>query len=216
MVFAGGRPALVGIRRLGGDGGEQAIADATSGPPAARGFAGSATCQNCHTDQFEAWRTSTHGTAGGPPGPETVIAPFDGTPIEFADGRVTPTIEPSGAYVFLVDRPGRPQLRLPVDGVVGRGHMLGGGTQGFVSTFADGTVRFLPFDYSATNREWFCNTAAVAGWWISGGDLASLRPDVGWVPISDSMKLTDCGDWPPIRILGTDDRYANCQSCHGS
>ena len=30
------------------------------------------------------------------------------------------------------------------------------------------------------------------------------------------MKLTDCGDWPPVRILGTDDRFANCQSCHGS
>ena len=208
--------ALVGIRNLGTEGPARVIADARERNPAAAGFAGSRSCEGCHADQFEAWRGSTHERAGGAPGPETVIAPFDGTPIVFADGRVTPTVEPSGDYVFLVDRPERPRMRLPVDGVIGRGHMLGGGTQGFVSTFDDGTVRFLPFDYSATNGVWFCNTAAVAGWWISGGDLASLRPDAGWVPISDKMKLTDCGDWPPIRILGTDDRYANCQSCHGS
>jgi len=184
--------------------------------PVAEGFVGSGACERCHVEQFEAWRGSTHGRAGGAAGPETVIAPFDGTPILFSDARVTPTVEARGAYVFLVDRPGRPRVRFTVDGVVGRGHMLGGGTQGFVSAFDDGTVRFLPFDYSAAQGRWFCNTAAVAGWWISGGDLASLRPDVGWVPISDTLKLTDCGDWPPIRILGTDDRFANCQNCHGS
>lgn len=190
-------------------------ADAARGP-VAEGFAGSEACARCHTEQHEAWRGSTHGRAGGPPGPETVIAPFDGTPMILSDARVTPAVEATGAYVFLVDRPGRPRVRYTVDGVVGRGHMLGGGTQGFVSAFDDGTVRFLPFDFSATEGVWFCNTAAVAGWWISGGDLASLRPDVGWVPISDTLKLTDCGDWPPIRILGTDDRFANCQNCHGS
>ena len=30
------------------------------------------------------------------------------------------------------------------------------------------------------------------------------------------MSLADCGDWPPVRILGTYSRLANCQSCHGS
>jgi len=204
---------LIAVRMGGGDGSGRS---ATADTPTAPGFAGSAACAECHADQVEAWRGSTHQQAGGKPGPETVIAPFDGTPIVFADGQVTPTIEASGDYVFVVDQPGRPPTRLRVDGVIGRGHMLGGGTQGFVSTFDDGTQRFLPFDYSASNGVWFCNTAAVAGWWISGGDLAPLRPDTGWVPISDTMKLTDCGDWPPIRILGTDDRYANCQSCHGS
>ena len=30
------------------------------------------------------------------------------------------------------------------------------------------------------------------------------------------MELTECGDWPPTRILGSDWRFANCQACHGS
>jgi len=187
-----------------------------SGLPLAEGFAGSAACAECHAEQHDAWSASTHGTAGGNAGPETVLAPFDGTPIVFSDARVIPRVEPSGAYVFTVQRAGRPTVRYSVDGVIGRGHMIGGGTQGFVSRFADGTARFLPFDYSVTDGTWFCNTAPVAGWWIFGGGLASLRPDQGWVPVDPSMKLTDCGDWPPVRILGTDDRFANCQGCHGS
>ncbi|MDH5643189.1 MAG: tetratricopeptide repeat protein, partial [Gemmatimonadota bacterium] len=28
--------------------------------------------------------------------------------------------------------------------------------------------------------------------------------------------LRDCGDWPPIRVFGTDERFGNCQECHGS
>jgi hypothetical protein len=187
-----------------------------NGIPVAEGFAGSTACVECHAEQHDAWASSTHGRAGGVPTPETVLAPFDGTPIVFSDARVIPSVEPSGAYVFTVQRAGRPTERFTVDGVIGRGHMIGGGTQGFVSDFDDGTVRFLPFDYSVTDGTWFCNTAPVAGWWIFGGGLASLRPDNGWVPVRSSMKLTDCGDWPPVRILGTDDRFANCQSCHGS
>jgi Flp pilus assembly protein TadD len=186
------------------------------GLPVAEGFAGSAACAECHGEQHDAWARSTHGRAGGPPSAETVVAPFDGTPIVFADARVVPSVEPSGAYVFTVLRAGRETLRFTVTGVIGRGHMLGGGTQGFVSDFEDGTVRFLPFDYSVTEGTWFCNTAPVAGWWIFGGGLSSLRPDDGWLPVTPDMKLTDCGDWPPVRILGTDDRFANCQSCHGS
>jgi tetratricopeptide (TPR) repeat protein len=30
------------------------------------------------------------------------------------------------------------------------------------------------------------------------------------------MRLDECGDWPPIRVIGDLPRYANCQSCHAS
>ena len=80
--------------------------------------------------------------------------------------------------------------------------MMGGGTQGFLSRFPDGTMRFLPFDYSKTSGTWFCNT--------------NTRKNQGWVPITEDLSLADCGDWPPNRIIGTNDRFANCQECHGS
>ncbi len=131
-----------------------------------------------------------------------MIAPFDGTPIVFRDGTVLPLVDSDGRYVFVVRQEGRAEREMAVDGVIGGGHMLGGGTQGFVTRLADGTARFLPFDYSRQLDAWFCNTAT--------------RADRGWQPVTPDMALGDCGDWPPVRILGTMSRFANCQSCHGS
>ena len=177
--------------------------DSFAGAPITAGdFVGSAACAGCHAAQYAQWAASTHGRAGGEPGPETVIAPFDGTPITFRDGNVLPLVDSAGRYVFVVRQEGRPELEIAVDGVIGGGHMIGGGTQGFVTRLADGTVRFLPFDYSMQLDAWFCNTGS--------------RTERGWQPVTAEMPLGDCGDWPPVRILGTLSRFANCQSCHGS
>jgi tetratricopeptide (TPR) repeat protein len=164
------------------------------------GFVGADACADCHVEQFGAWRRSTHGHAGGPPSPSTVIAPFDGTPIRFRDATVTPRIARPVTYVFDVARPGEPVMTLTVDGVIGGGHMVGGGTQGFVARRPDGTWRFLPFDYSRDLGRWFCNTETRAG--------------KGWQAISADMPLGACGDWPPVRVLGDTPRFANCQGCH--
>ena len=165
-------------------------------------FAGSATCAACHEDQYGRWAASTHGRAGGEPGPETVIVPFDGEPIVFRDAVVLPVVDSAGRYLFRVRREGSAEVVVGVDGVVGGGHMLGGGTQGFVTRAADGTARFIPFDYSRQLDAWFCNTGT--------------RLERGWVPVTADMALADCGDWPPRRVLGTLRNFANCQSCHGS
>ena len=181
--------------------------------PSRQDFAGSQSCAPCHTSQYDAWIRSTHGAAGGTPSRQTVIAPFDGQPIHFQDAVVVPTVDSTGRYLFLVKRDGRETMALSVDGVIGRGHMEGGGTQGFVSIFPDGTIRFLPFDFSRHNMEWFCNTSPVSGWWASA---SVQRKDAGWLPVTRDLRLAECGDWPPARILGTNFRFANCQQCHGS
>lgn len=164
-------------------------------------FVGAERCANCHTAQFAAWKQSTHGRAGGPPSPELVIAPFGGAPIRFANAEVTPRVR-GAAYTFVVEQRGEPRRVLRVDGVIGGGHIYGGGTQGFVTTLDDGTVRFLPFEWSRHNRAWFCNTNSRSG--------------RGWTPITPTMRIEECGDWPPVRVLGDVPRYANCQSCHAS
>ncbi|MBW3534932.1 MAG: tetratricopeptide repeat protein [Gemmatimonadetes bacterium] len=164
-------------------------------------FVGAAACASCHAEQHRAWSLSTHGRAGGPAGPDVLIAPFDGRPVRFQDGEVIPR-RADGRYEFVVRQHGQAEQVLPVDGVVGGGHMLGGGTQGFLTRWADGTLRFLPFDWSRQEGAWFCNTGT--------------RLDRGWVPVNDSMALRDCGDWPPLRVMGSETRFANCQECHGS
>lgn len=179
-------------------------------------FVGAAVCGECHAERYAEWRASTHGQAGGQPGPGTVIAPFDGTPIRFADATVLPNVTADGVYRFTIRRQGRPEVSYDVDGVIGRGHMVGGGTQGFVTRLADGTMRFLPFDFSRSEGAWFCNTGRAAGWWTSGEERSRVRPDRGWVLVTEDLRLAECGDWPPVRVLGADLRFANCQDCHGS
>lgn len=173
--------------------------------PRPEDFAGNASCASCHTEQFSQWSRSTHGRAGGVPGsrtnPVNIIAPFNGAPIRFADATVIPR-QRGGVYEFVVQRAGEADTAYRVTGVIGGGHMAGGGTQGFVTDWPDGTVRFLPFDWSKDSRTWFCNTGT--------------RTNEGWQPIRAGMRLAECGDWPPMRILGDEPRFSNCQSCHGS
>lgn len=165
-------------------------------------FVGAARCAGCHSAQYAAWRGSTHGRAGGPPGPDLVLAPFNGKPLRFLDAVVTPRVTGDGRYVFDIEQAGRPRRVVTVDDVVGGGHMAGGGTQGFLTRWADGTWRFLPFDFSRQAGVWFCNT--------------NTRQDRGWQPITSTMPLAACGDWTPTRVMGDVPRFANCQGCHGS
>jgi tetratricopeptide (TPR) repeat protein len=164
-------------------------------------FVGAERCADCHAAEYSVWRNSTHGLAGGAPSPRLVIAAFNGAPFGFANAQVTPRIR-DGVYEFVVRQPGEPPQTLRVDGVVGGGHMYAGGTQGFVTDRGDGTWRFLPFEWSRQSRAWFCNTNSRVG--------------KGWVPITTALRLEDCGDWPPIRVLGDHPRFSNCQSCHAS
>jgi tetratricopeptide (TPR) repeat protein len=130
-----------------------------------------------------------------------VIARFDGNPIRFRDAVVIPFVTSAGEYAFRVVQDGA-EVVLTVAGVIGRGHMMGGGTQGFVTRWVDGTHRFLPFGFSRHQGVWFCNTVG--------------RKDTGWVPITSELSIVACSDWPPRRVLGTEARFSNCQECHGS
>ncbi len=175
--------------------------DAPSERVARADFAGAATCAACHATQSAAWSRSTHGRAGGVPSPSLVIAPFDGTPIRFRNATVIPS-SAGGRYAFTVRQAGEPDVTWPVTAVVGGGHMRGGGTQGFVTRWGDGTLRFLPFDWSRSSGTWFCNT--------------TTRGAQGWTPITAELPIEACADWTPTRVLGDEPRFTNCQGCHAS
>ena len=173
-----------------------------SAGPRIEDFVGAERCGACHARAYAAWRRSTHGRAGGPPGPDLLIAPFDGRPIRFQDAVVTPSRGGDGRYRFTVAQRGHGARVFRVDGVIGGGHMMGGGTQGFVTRYPDGSLRFLPFEFIRREGVWFCNT--------------NSRLNRGWVPITPDLALAQCGDWPPARLVGDVPRYAHCQGCHGS
>ena len=178
------------------------LALASDANPRFEDFVGAEACSECHSTEYEAWKGSTHGHAGGPPSKERIIAPFDGAPIRFKDAVVTPGRTEEGKHVFRVAQRDRPEQVFRVDWVVGAGNMVGGGTQAFFAESPDGTLRFLPFDFVKGEDEWFCQTIG--------------RTDQGWIPITPATALADCADWPPARILGGYERFWNCQQCHGS
>lgn len=163
-------------------------------------FAGSETCKECHPKEYRLWANSTHGKAGGEPGKVRIIAKFNGQPLYFKDAVVTPSVNENGDYIFTVEQSGQPAQIIKVDAVVGGGHMVGGGTQSFFTRFPDGSLRFLPFDFIRKENIWF----------------VQLRAGKNWVPISRDIALSDLEQWPPHRMLGTQEGTSNCQNCHGS
>lgn len=163
-------------------------------------YVGSGVCRECHREEYDLWKDSTHGRAGGPANSETVIGRFDGRVLRFKDARVTPFIGKNDAYLFAVEPSGFSRKLLRADLVVGGGHMEGGGTQTYFSQFADGTIRFLPFDFIRKESLWF-------------GETKHAR---GWIPINEELSIADLSEWPPSRILGAEPHFNNCQECHGS
>src|SRR5438105_2052922 len=197
--------ALTGVilylaRRANFQSSNHPVIQSSSGAPELADFAGSEACAKCHQKQYDLWKKSTHGQAGGKPGEAKVIARFDGQPLYFKDAVVTPTIR-NGEYIFSVEQEGLPRNEIKVYATVGGGHMYGGGTQSFFEKSADGTARFLPFDFIRRENLWF----------------VQLRSDRTWTPISKEISLqTDLANWPPNRVLGTLTEFSNCQNCHGS
>lgn len=162
-------------------------------------FIGSDICESCHPDQFELWKQSTHGHAGGVPFSSDIKAPFNGQKIDLKDGWFLP-FQQDNRYFFLAQENGFPEVKYEVSGMVGGGHLFGGGTQAFFSVFPDGTMRLLPFDYHPEKKTWFFET----------NDLS------GWVPASKSLSMRKLTEWPPNRIMGGISEKQNCQQCHGS
>jgi len=162
-------------------------------------FVGSEACLVCHVEQYSFWRNSTHGRAGGEPGKVRMVAKFDRKPLIMMDATIIPSITDDDKYIFTVRQRGIADQILKVDAVVGGGHMEGGGTQSFFMKFPDGTYRFIPFDYNRTDNVWF----------------VQLR-NLNWVPITNQISLRNVINWPPSRILGTQNNFSNCQNCHGS
>lgn len=178
-----------------------AFASLANSAPRFEDFVGAEACARCHQKQFDLWKGSTHGRAGGSPGEVQLIAHFDGRPLQFKDAVVIPTNSPAGSPIFRVSMDGVPPFDITADAVVGGGHMVGGGTQSFFNRHPDGTMRFLPFDFIRHENLWF----------------VQLRAGLKWTPVSRDISLkTDLANWPPHRVLGSVTDRSNCQNCHGS
>ncbi len=201
-LFVLGRAFLKRTHDAGGSDFPAPLPVAADSGPIFEDFVAAEECAECHRVEYDLWRVSTHGNAGGAPSEVRVIAPFDGTPIQFKDAVVTPLTTEDGKRIFKVEQQGHPERIFEAAWVVGGGLMAGGGTQGFFTEYPDGTLRFLTFDFIRQEGVWFCQ---ARGW-----------TNERWTPITPDIPLAACSDWPPARVLGSLERYWNCLQCHGS
>ncbi|MCH8125240.1 ammonia-forming cytochrome c nitrite reductase subunit c552 [candidate division KSB1 bacterium] len=160
-------------------------------------FTGAESCMKCHKEQYNLWYNSTHGKAGGTPDKVKIISSFD-TTLTYGDAIVTPSNEQD--HKFTIELSNGQRIEYNIDAVIGGGHMVGGGTQSYFSKFPDGSYRFLPFDFSKQEDLWF----------------SQIRRNNNWFPVNGELFLAELSDWPPQRILGTENSFTNCQNCHGS
>ncbi|MEK7727631.1 MAG: multiheme c-type cytochrome, partial [candidate division KSB1 bacterium] len=167
--------------------------------PVFEDFVGAEACAECHRAQYDLWKNSTHGRAGGNPTAQTVISPFNGEPLRFKEATVIPEVR-AQKYRFVVQQKDFAERSFEVKAVIGGGHLQGGGTQSYFAEFPDGTLRFLPFDFIRKEATWF-------------GEAKDRR---GWIPVNRELALTDLSEWPPTRVLGAVNNLSNCQECHGS
>ncbi|MDH5610271.1 MAG: tetratricopeptide repeat protein [Cyclobacteriaceae bacterium] len=163
-------------------------------------FVGSEVCGSCHADQFEKWERSTHGHAGGDPTSDVIFAHFDGKERKFRDAVLTPYKTANADYMFQLKTLGQPDQTYKVEAVVGGGRMIGGGTQTFFTSFPDGTLRMLPFDFIRDEKTWFGETSKGKG----------------WLPINEGREIDKTSEWTPTRVMGSHLSRQNCQECHGS
>lgn len=82
------------------------VAGVFSTPAPAQDYVGSAECRDCHTQAYEAWRSSHHALAWTMPSPETVVADFDGTVFEHDGMTVRFRIEGRDYHVEVTEKDG--------------------------------------------------------------------------------------------------------------
>ncbi|MCH8981427.1 hypothetical protein IH922_05350, partial [candidate division KSB1 bacterium] len=56
-------------------------------------FLGSEACVECHKEQYNLWKDSTHGRAGGSPSSKTIIGNFNGKPLQLKEAKMSPFID---------------------------------------------------------------------------------------------------------------------------
>ncbi len=121
---------------------------------APEGFAGSRSCQECHSKFYELWSTSHHGLAMQPYTPE------------LAKSKLTPQTNEvvAGKYRFLADiqkglvmeRDPEGEKRYPIVQVMGGKNVFY-----FLTPLERGRLQVLPVAYDVRRREWFDTTASA-------------------------------------------------------
>ncbi len=125
------------------------VAGAQSELPAATAYAGSETCQRCHSTQYAAWKKSLHVQMTKPIAQAAVSGDFrQSAPFTQHERTYAPSVS-DGHYAIAVTRPPAAKETFPVDYTLGAKRF-----QGYLSKLPDGRIYVLPLFWNTAWQRW--------------------------------------------------------------
>ncbi len=186
-------------------------------PPGSKGFAGSASCRECHEKFYQLWSTSRHGLAMQPYTVEFARKQLSAQVNEIKVGGSSYRADISGSTGWVHERGSEGEKKYRIE------HVLGGkNVYYFLTPLEKGRLQTLPISYDVRKREWF-DTAASGVRHFPGGEAGE---PVDWKDSSYTFN-TACHGCHVSRLsssydLKTDSYKTtwaepgiNCETCHG-
>jgi len=179
------------------------------------GYAGSASCRECHERFYQLWSTSMHGLAMQPWSTSFARDKLTSHPGDIAIGKATYRADIHEGVVIETDRTGTRKFKID--------HVLGGkNVYYFLTPLSKGRLQTLPVAYDVNKKEWF-DTAASGIRHLPGGERGE---SVDWreYPYTFNTACYNChvSQLSTNYDLKTDTYHTtwtepgiNCETCHG-
>ena len=203
--------------RLIGPGASQVIEAEKISPANSMGYAGSASCRDCHERFYRLWSTSRHGLAMQPYTAEFAKKNLSPQPKEIKIGDSSFCADIAADAGWITEKGPKGQKEYKIE------HALGGkNVYYFLTSFPRGRLQTLPLAYDVKKKEWF-DTAASGIRHFPG---AEREQPVSWLEPAYTFN-TSCYSCHVSQLttnydLKTDTyetRWAepgiNCETCHG-
>jgi hypothetical protein len=184
MVIAG---LSVTTGLWGGLGLKSVLAAKSPATPAAKGYAGSVSCRECHEKFYQLWSTSRHGLAMQPYTAEFARKELTPQGNEITIGKASYRADISGATGFVRERGAGKEQKYRIE------HLLGGkNVYYFLTPLEKGRLQTLPVAYDVHKKEW-CDTG--------NRSPVTVVQEPNWVPSRGTPRASDrsLASSPPTR-----------------
>jgi tetratricopeptide (TPR) repeat protein len=181
------------------------------------GYAGSASCRECHEKFYQLWSTSRHGLAMQPYTAEFAKKNLTPQPKEVKIGKSSYRADIAGDTGWILEKGLKGQKKYKIE------HALGGkNVYYFLTPFPRGRLQTLPLAYDVNKKEWFDTAASGIRHFpgVEGGQTVSwLDPGYTFNTSCYSCHVSQLTMQYDLKTDTYETKWAepgiNCETCHG-
>ena len=200
-----------------GPGVSQAVGAEKISTAKSMGYAGSASCRECHEKFYQLWSTSRHGLAMQPYTTEFAEKNLTPQPKEIKIGKFSYRADIAGDTGWILEKGLKGQKKYKIE------HALGGkNVYYFLTPFPRGRLQTLPLAYDVKKKEWF-DTAASGIRHFPGAEgdqpVSWLDPGYTFNTSCYSCHVSQLTMNYDLKTDTYETKWAepgiNCETCHG-